>query len=353
MNRTIALLRTIFLAAGVFCLSSCYVTVQGTRYLALRSKAVSAERALADPKTSAATKNLLSRAAKIRSFATNVLGLKDTRNYKAVVEMDADRLATIVSACDAVSFERYLWRYPVVGALPYKGFFKPEEAEREAARLKAKGLDVIVRPVDAFSTLGWFADPLFSFMSSYDDAELAETLIHELSHATVFVKKAEQFNEEFATFVGRRGALAYLEAAYGPKSRELEEAIETRRDSETFAAFLRETADALEPVYGSSRSREEKLARKKEILASRAEEYSRIAPSAFKGEGYRDFPMERINNAYLDLYRLYEGEPELYREYLDRKCGGNLSRFIKSVADLAASGGDPKERMRNLLGTGG
>ena len=232
------------------------MTVQGSRYLCLRARAVPADKVLADPEAPESSKDLLRRAATIRDFAVNILGLRDTKNYKALVEMDADRLATIVSACDAVSFDRYLWRYPVVGALPYKGFFKPEEAKREAARLKAKGLDVIVRPVDAFSTLGWFADPLFSFMERYDDAQLGETLIHELAHATVFVKKDEQFNEEFATFVGRQGSLTYLASVYGAESPEVAAAQHGRRDSDAFANYLRETARLLEDVYSTDASRE-------------------------------------------------------------------------------------------------
>lgn len=341
--------RWILAGLGALSLSSCYVTVQGSRYLALRARAVRAERVLADPDSSRDSKDLVLRAEAVRSFATSVLGLADTRSYRALVELDSDRLATVVSACDPVSFDRHLWKYPLVGALPYKGFFEPGEAEREAERLKAKGLDTLVRPVDAFSTLGWFADPLFSTFARYDDGELAELIIHELAHATVFVKKAEQFNEEFATFVGRRGARLYLARAYGPDSPELEALDASRADSEAFAAFLRETARRLETVYSSGGSREEILARKAELITARAREYRDAAPTLLRGEAYRSFPMERVNNAYLDLYRLYEGEPELYDEYLETVCGGDLEVFIRKLVDLARLGGDPKKRMKDVL----
>jgi len=343
------LARWILAALGALSLSSCYVTVQGSRYLALRARAVRAEQVLTDPASSRDSKDLVLRAEAVRSFATSVLGLTDTRSYRALVELDSDRLATVVSACDPVSFHRYLWRYPLVGVLPYKGFFEPREAEREAERLKAKGLDTLVRPVDAFSTLGWFADPLFSTFSLYDDGELAELIIHELAHATVFVKKAEQFNEEFATFVGRRGARLYLARAFGADSLELEALDANRADSEGFAAYLRETARQLEAVYQSGKSREDILALKAEIITVRAREYRDAAPTLLRGEGYRSFPMERINNAYLDLYRLYEGEPELYDEYLEIVCGGDLAVFIRKLRDLARLGGDPKVRMKDAL----
>lgn len=344
------ILRWILAVLGTWSLSSCYVTNQGIRYLSLRARAVGLENVLSDPEAPEEIKDLVRRAERIRSFAIAELGLRDTRNYRSLVRLDSDHLATVVSACDSVSFERHLWIYPVVGALPYKGFFQPEEAEREAERLKAKGLDTLIRPVDAFSTLGWFADPLFSNFSRYDDGELAELIIHELAHATVFVKRAEQFNEEFATFVGRRGARLYVSKVYGSSSPELSALDAARADAEAFANYLRRTASLLETVYRSDRSREEKLSAKSEILKDRAEEYRGAASRLFRGEAYRNFPMDKINNAYLDLYRLYEGEPELYEEFLERDCGGDLARFIRKVEDLSKSRGDPKDRIREALG---
>jgi len=149
-----AILAALALGAAALLLSSCYVTEQAAHYLALRSRAVPAAKALADPRTSPATKALLERAAEARAFAIGELGLKETKNYTSVVELDRDHLATVVSACAELSFDRYLWTYPVVGRLPYRGYFDHAEAEAEAARLRKLGLDVISRPVDAFSTLG-------------------------------------------------------------------------------------------------------------------------------------------------------------------------------------------------------
>jgi predicted aminopeptidase len=290
----------------------------------------------------------------VRAFAVASLGLKDTKSYESVVELDADRLATVVSACAALSFDRFLWSYPLVGKLPYRGYFDPALAEAEAARLRGLGFDVIARPVDAFSTLGWLADPLFSFMSSYDEAEIADLLIHEMTHATVFAKGnrpgVEQFNEELATYVGREGSLRYLEKKYGPDSPELDEARRANADAETFSAYLRDTSTELEAVYASGDAPEEKRRRKAEIIAARAATYARRYDELFASDRYRDFPMARLNNAYLDLYRLYEGEPELYADYCAKLCGGDLRRFIAAMARIAKAGGDPKRTMRKELG---
>ncbi len=349
------------LALGAFLLSSCYAVTEGLRYLAIRSEAEDARRVLARPGTSAELRALLERSVAVRAYAIGELGLKETRNYTTVVELDSDRLATVVQACAELSFDRWLWSYPVVGKLPYRGYFKAADAEKEAARLRAKGLDVIVRPVDAFSTLGYLSDPLFSFMASYDEAEVADLVIHEMTHATVFIKgrradpetgkriDTEGFNEELATFVGREGSLRYLASLYGPESPQVESARSRRADAEAFAAFLHGTAEELDIVYRSASSDDEKREGKARVIAERAALFAERYDELFETDAYRDAPMARLNNAYLDLYRLYEGESELYAEYLEKACGGDMRRFMAAVARAAEGKGDPRSKMREEI----
>ena len=211
-----------------------------------------------------------------------------------------------------------------MGRLPYRGYFDPKDAAAEAAHLRKKGLDVITRPIDAFSTLGWLTDPLFSFMASYDEADVADTIIHEMTHATIWSNGHDRFDEELATFVGGEGSLAYLASVYGPDSPESRRAEVERADAAAFSAWLRGTAEELETVYSSALPPSEKRERKAGIIAARAAAYKAQYSELFKGEAYRNFPMERINNAYLDLYRLYEGEPDLYRDFYEKLCGSSL-----------------------------
>lgn len=348
MRAKIVAIAALSLTAAAF-LSGCYITKEASAFLALQAKARPVEKLLADPKLPQGQRDLLERVGAIRSFAIGSLGLRDTKNYTSLVELDSDRLATVVQACAELSFDRYLWNYPVVGRLPYQGFFDPKDADKEAARLKKGGYDVIVRGVDAFSTLGWFRDPLYSFMESYGDADLAELVIHEMTHATAFSKDTGDFNEEVATFVGRRGAEAWL-ASLGPRGEgELVEAHETRRDAEAFAAFLSGTAAELEAMYHLELPADEKRSRKAAIIGARAATWRDDVAPGLELEGYRDFPMERINNAWLDLYRLYEGEPRLYEDYLDKACSGDLPRFIGDMARIAKGKGSPKDAMRAAL----
>jgi predicted aminopeptidase len=350
-SKVLALVGAAALAA--LCLSSCYVTAQGFRYLSIRSRAQALDKALADPATSADERLLLERAKEARAFALSELNLRETKNYTSVVRLDADRLATVVQACAELSFDRHLWSYPVVGKLPYRGYFDPKDAQKEAARLKKEGFDVIARPVDAFSTLGWFADPLFSFMSSYGESDIADLVIHEMTHATVFLKGsgggAEQFNEELATFVGREGAILFLSKKYGPDSAEVKASRSKRRDAEAFSFYLAGTAKELETVYSSSASAQEKRERKAEVIAARAAQFRREYASLFEGADNKDFPMDRINNAYIDLYRLYEGETPLYRDYYEKVAGGDMKAFIGAVSRIAKEKGDPKAAMRAQL----
>jgi predicted aminopeptidase len=328
-------------------LSSCYETKEGFAYLDLIGKARSNAAVLADPSTPEAERLLLERVTSIRGFATAELGLKDTKNYRSIVGLDRDWLASVVQACAPLSFERHLWSYPVVGRLPYKGFFDEADAEKEAAARRAEGLDVIVRKVDAFSTLGWLADPLFSFMSSYSEAELAELVIHEMTHATAFSKAPGDFNEELATFVGREGARRYLMAA-NASSGEAAAAdyLASSADAAAFAAFLRGTRDELAALYSSKLPDAEKRAGKARIIAARAAAYREEVAPAMRTPGYRGFDMGKINNAFIDLYSLYEGEPELYSDYLAKVCAGDLRRFVTETSRLAKDKGDPKEAMR-------
>jgi predicted aminopeptidase len=330
-------------------LSSCYLTAQGAHYLGLRAKAVPADEALADPRTSPQVRLLLERVGEVRSFAVSELGLKETKNFTSIVTLDSDRLVTVVSACPELSFDRYLWSYPLVGKFPFRGYFDPYEAQEEAARLKAKGFDTIARPVDAFSTLGWFTDPLFSFMASYSEADIADLILQELTHATIFVKGEGDFDEELSAFVGDQGSLLWLELKYRANSPQVDELRKNRADDASFWAWLRGTAEELQRVYSSGMTTAEKRAQKAAIIVSRATEFKAEYAQHFVTDRYKDFPMKKLNNAFLDLYRIYEGEPELYKDYYEKICASSMKRFIEEVGRIAKRGGDPREGMRKEL----
>ncbi|MDR1100277.1 MAG: aminopeptidase, partial [Treponema sp.] len=212
-----ALMAAALILGGSAFFSGCYTLTQGTAMLGYLARAVPLESLLEDGDSafgSAAEENrrFVELVHDIRRFAIDELGLAASENYTTYVAIDRDYLAAVVSASAADSFDRHEWWFPVVGSVPYKGFFSAAGARKERVKLEKRGLDVWVRGVDAFSTLGWFQDPLYSYMRSYPPDRLADLLIHESVHATVFLKGHVQFNEELAEFIGSEGARLYMES---------------------------------------------------------------------------------------------------------------------------------------------
>jgi len=342
MNVNIARLAAAVVASVLLavCLSSCWYAKQATRFLADRAKAIPLDRVGRDRDEPPSVAALIAVVEAVGRFSVEGAGLSLTKSYTRYVETDKGYVADVVSACAADSFDRHYWNYPVLGPMPYKGFYDKADADAEAARLKASGLDVIVRRVDAFSSLGFFKDPLYSFMADYDEGEVAELILHESAHATLFVKGADQFNEEFATFVGRKGAELYLAERYGPDSEALVARRSREADGAAFVEFLKGTARLLDDAYGdATKSRGEKLAAKATILAERAAEFREISDAVFQDEGYRRFDMGMINNAYIDLYRLYEEDLGLYERWFERVAAGSLPDFVATLKALADEAG--------------
>jgi predicted aminopeptidase len=331
--------------------SGCYTLKQGTALLGYLGRAVPLESLLeSDVADSAAEENrrFVELVLDIRRFALEDLGLEATKNYTAYVEIDRDYLAAVVSASAADSFARHEWSYPVVGPLPYKGFFDPADARKERARLEKRGLDVWVRGVDAFSTLGWFQDPLYSWMRAYPPERLADLIIHESLHATVFLKGHAQFNEELAEFVGSEGARLYMESRFEINSEARRRMLDAEADTAAFLECIRELIGELETLYAGNDSPAEKLQKKEELIAAAqtrfVEEYSR----RFKSENYRGFASLPVNNAYLELFRLYYGGGDFYRD-LYLRSGQDLPRFIAAAKTLTRKG-KPKEQLAAALG---
>ncbi len=325
-----------------------YLAKQG-RYLLCDSMGTkSAESLIASRQTDAGTRAFLIRAAEIRRFAVERIGLRKNRNFTRYKAIGRDYLVSVVSACAADSFHAYTWRYPFLGRLPYRGFYERADADEEAARLKAEGWDVVVRPVDSFSTLGFTRDPLYSFMKSYSAFELASLIIHEQTHATLFVKGQTQFSEELASFVGEEGALAWLAETRGVTSPEYLGALDEIADSRAFLSLLRDLSSTLERVYRSPLSREEKLAKKSRIIAAFEAGFAVGEKKEFRTEGFRSMSTPRVNNAYLSLTSLYSDDVPLIRSYFKERCGRDFRRLLADARDFARRG-DVKAQMRQAL----
>jgi predicted aminopeptidase len=185
----------------------------------------------------------------IRTFAFDELGLNRNENYTSFFDQHGKPLIHVVTACDAFSLHAYEWEYSFLGKMPYKGFFDRKRAEGEKQRLNQRGFDAAIGGASGWSTLGWLNDPILSNMLRRSEGDLAELIIHELTHGTLFVKDDATFNENLASFIGYKGALAFLEHKYGNDSEVLRQYIRGREEDESINQFMLKEARFLDGVY--------------------------------------------------------------------------------------------------------
>ena len=327
--------------------SGCYTLKQGTTMLGYLGRAVPLEELSKNDTAPEEDIIFVQKVEDIRRFAMEELGLKESKNYTRYVELDRDYLAAVVSASAKDSFTRHEWWFPVVGKVPYKGFFAVKDARKERAKLEKKDLDVWVRGVEAFSTLGWFRDPLYSYMKKYSGEVLADLIIHELFHATVYIKNQSQFNEELAQFVGVEGGRIYMERSGSPVLDSDAEAL--KADRAEYYAFIRGLITELDDLYKSNISREEKLLRKEDIIKGAKAAFDQNYDALFQTDNYRGFSELPVNNAYLDLYRLYHEEDNYFKD-LYARSGQDLAKFIAAAKTLNPKQVNPRETFEKALG---
>jgi predicted aminopeptidase len=354
------LIAAAFLIVVVVICSGCYTLKQGTTMLGYLGQAVPLEKLASGDGASEEDREFVKRVDDIRRFAMEELGLKESKNYTRYVELDRDYLAAVVSASPNDSFGRYEWWFPVVGRVPYKGFFNVADARKERAKLEKKDLDVWIRGVDASIKMDWFRDPLYSYMKNYSDRALADMIIHELLHATVFIKNQSQFNEQLAEFVGTEGGRLYAERnspgnAAAETADDAGDASIALADRTAYIAFIQDLIAELDVVYKNDvLFKEEKLRRKEEIIEAAKARFDESYDSLFITENYKGFSQRSVNNAYLELYRLYYEEDNYFKDLYERS-GADLRDFIAAAKTLAArkeARVKPREELERALSRG-
>ncbi|MFW6251308.1 MAG: aminopeptidase [Alkalispirochaetaceae bacterium] len=321
-------------------LTGCYTVEQGYHFLKDQLRAKPLEQAVARWPQYA---SFFEEAESIRAFGRDELGLADTESYTRFIPLDRDYLVSVVSAVDPVSFERKFWRYPIVGPAPYKGFYREKAALRTAERLEQQGWETFVRKVGAFSSLGYFRDPLYSYMSEYHPERLASMLFHEMTHATVWIQGDVPLNEAVAVFVGDQGALEYLRQRFGSGSPSYQDALKRQAERTRFRQFMSELAVRLETLYASDSDAETKLREKRRIIADEKLRFAENYDQWFSDDSYRGFLEREVNNAYVDLYRTYNGDVELIASLYAAR-----GESIRSVLEAFREDGDGRT-YRSLL----
>ena len=340
-------LKMIFAVTLLTMMSGCYYLREGTHLLSYNSRARDIDRLLEKKPLTDETREFLLRVQDIKEYATEEIGLVEDDNYSRFVEIPRDYLVTVVSACRDDSFEAYMWRYPVVGPLPYRGYYEGHRADAEADRIRKKGYDVYVRKVDAFSTLGVFSDPVYSFMMDYSIHSLADLIIHEQTHTTVFRKGQSQFNEELATFVGTEGAFNYIKDRFGESSDIYKSSKEIRADRLTLRHYLRDLYDGLDELYRGPFDREAKLREKSRLQDEARSEFANKYEERFLTDKFRGFSEVRLNNAYLRTYATYHQDLDSYYALYER-FDFDLKAALEAIIRITRDTGDPKDAINRL-----
>ncbi|MBB4637381.1 aminopeptidase [Longimicrobium terrae] len=308
---------------------------------------------VADSATDAPTRNKLLLVLQARQFAADSLRLNTGDSYTLFSRVDSDTLVTVVSAAYRDRFQPYTWWFPITGSVPYKGFFDPEDAEKEARRLQARGFDTYVRPSAAFSTLGWFNDPLLSTLLRYDEVSLANTVIHELFHNTFYAPGQAVFNESLANFVGGRGAIEFFCGRDGPQAQTCVTATGAWHDDLLFGEFLEAMVDDLEALYARpDLSADDKLRERERIFSEAQARFARDVRPRLRVDTFGSFTRDPLNNATLISRRIYYRRLELFERVYESR-GGDFRRATHDIVEAArGSHADPYAGVAALVGPG-
>lgn len=273
----------------------------------------------------------------VRRFAIDSLGLENSDNYTTLFDQKGKNILWNVSASEKYEMKPKEWGFPFLGTFSYKGFFDLRRAKEERDELVKQGLDTQIRTVGGWSTLGWFQDPILSNMLSRKDGQLAELIIHELTHATLFVKDSIEFNENLATFIGEKGALRFLYQKYGKNSIQVDEYLRSFDDSKNFADHMLAGYKSLDELYRSETFLYEpdtavKNQIKEDLIWQIVESLDSIE---FSQElKFKKIFSERLpNNAYFMAFQRYRAKQNIFDQEFRELHQGNIRSFIRYFAD--------------------
>ena len=286
-----------------------------------------------------------------RAFAADSLRLAVGETYTTYVDVGRDTLLLVLSAAWRDRLRPYTWTYPIVGVVPYKGFFSAGLARSAAAELDQQQYDTYLRPAGAFSTLGYFSDPLFSTATERDTMELVATVIHELAHNTLYVKSQTPFNESFASFVGYRGAEAFFRQR--GDSSDARRAAARWGDERTLDVFWAELARRLDSAYAETTTPAAVEAARTSLFGWARDQLTGPVGQSLETYDWRWFAQAPLNNAVVIAQRIYRQNLNMFDE-LYAANGGNLAETIRRVQlrVFTQPDGDPYRALYSRAGPG-
>jgi predicted aminopeptidase len=295
---------------------------------------------LSDPTTTDALKTRLEKVKQIRAFAVQELGLPDNGTFKSYTDLKRPYALWNVVATPELSMAPLQWCFPIAGCVNYRGYYKKEDAQVFASSLRHDGFDVQVASVAAYSTLGWFNDPVLSTFIQYPEAELARLVFHELAHQVVYAQGDSQFNESFATSVEEVGVERWLTLRGDEDLRKAHTDSEGR--TQDFLALLMKRRKQLEDNYAGTASNANKKKQKEAIFSGLKDDYQTLKVTWGGYSGYDRWFAEPLSNAHLASIATYHDFVPGFRALLVREK--TFAKFYEAVRVLAALDKDARHK---------
>ncbi|MEP6737944.1 MAG: aminopeptidase [Chryseolinea sp.] len=311
-----------------------YGVQQGYGQMHIVWNAKPVERFLSDPEFPDSLKAQLRFIDRVRKYSVDSLGLKDTKNYRTLFDQKGKEVMWVVMACKPFALEPKEWKFPIIGEVPYKGFFDQRRATKLKNELEKEGWDVVTRNPGGWSTLGWFTDPILSKMLSRSEGDLANLIIHEMSHATIFVKDSIDFNENLATFIGDRGTEKFLIDTYGEESAPYRTYIEEDKDYIKYVGHMLRGAKSLDSLYKTmhetdSLATKERL--KKDAIAKIVNKLDTLSLDLTVNPSSR-FKNRLPNNAYFMNFRQYQSKQNIFWDEWRDDFHSDLPGYIEYLS---------------------
>jgi predicted aminopeptidase len=339
----LVILAGLFVTAGCTSVGYYYQAMSGQMQIWHRSRPIS--RMIDEPSTDAVLRERLQTVQRIRDFASRELALPDNSSYRKYADLGREYVLWNVFATEEFSVDPVQWCFPIAGCVAYRGYFKEAAATKFAAGLREERLDVSMGGVAAYSTLGWFDDPVLNTFINDQDVEIARLLFHELAHQIVYVQDDSSFNESFATAVELEGTGRWLDKNGTPEQRAEFEARQVRRRE--FVELIGRYRERLRVFYAKDGSPEQKRLGKTQTFAELKIDYEKLKAAWGGYAGYDGFFREPLNNARLVPIATYSEWVPAFRKMLAEQ-GGDLKRFYDDARTIAKL--PIKEREQRLGG---
>ena len=272
--------------------------------------------------------------AEIKQFTIDSLGMNQSENYETVFDQGKTATLLNVSACEPYSFTPKEWTFPILGSVPYKGFFDKKEARKEIQKLKYEGYDVDVYSPSGWSTLGWFKDPVLSNMLKKNEGSLSSLIIHELTHGTLFVKNNVNFNENLANFIGDKGAEKFLLQKYGKDSKQYTDYEQSKSDEKIYTEYILNSINRLDSLYrlmGRGISEEETKIKKQELITQIALGVNKLP--LYKKKNYFNYTLQAFfeGNAFFMGFTRYDSQYETFNKEFVEIYHSNLKSYMLAL----------------------